>query len=138
VEIYCSLFRFYLPHGQHATYFDSEIEVMNIELIQLFVRIESFQRVVIFSDSISAIQSIAKFETLSSKRVTEIHRNSQEQKYNCDFPRGDAVVTFCLITGHNCLAAHLHRLLIYPSHCVLWSEKYSIMNKDHLQNALFK
>lgn len=43
-------------------------------------------------------------------------------------------MTFCLITGHDCLGAHIHRLLIYPCHCVLCSEQYSIMNKDHLQN----
>jgi hypothetical protein len=32
-----------------------------------------------------------------------------------DFPRGDAVATFQLIASHDCLAAHLYRLSLYPS-----------------------
>jgi hypothetical protein len=32
-----------------------------------------------------------------------------------DFPRRDAMATFRLITSHDCLAAHLYRLLLYPS-----------------------
>jgi hypothetical protein len=37
-----------------------------------------------------------------------------------DFPRRDAVATFRLITSHDCLAAHLYRLSLYPSPmCVL-------------------
>jgi hypothetical protein len=56
-----------MPHGQHATHFDGEIEVMNTALIQLFVRTESIHRAVIFTDSISAIQSIAKFYAFQLK-----------------------------------------------------------------------
>jgi hypothetical protein len=53
-----------------------------------------------------------------------------------DFPRGDAVEIFCLITGHDCLVAHLQRLLIYPSPMyILCSEEKSIMNKDHLNKC---
>jgi hypothetical protein len=36
------------------------------------------------------------------------------------FPRGVAVATFCLITGHDCLAAHLHRFSIYPSQILFY------------------
>jgi hypothetical protein len=46
---------------------------MNAALMQLFGRIGSFQKAVIFSDSSAAIQSIAKLDALPSKRVTEIH-----------------------------------------------------------------
>jgi hypothetical protein len=46
------------------------------------------------------------------------------------------VVTFHLITGHDSLAAHLHRLSSYPSPvCVLCSEENSISNKDHLKEC---
>jgi ribonuclease HI len=41
--------------------------------MQLFGRIGSFEKAVIFSDSGAAVQSIAKFDALPSKRVTEIH-----------------------------------------------------------------
>jgi ribonuclease HI len=46
---------------------------VNTALIQLFGRNGSSENAVIFSDSISAIQTIAEFDTLPSKRVTEIH-----------------------------------------------------------------
>jgi hypothetical protein len=50
-----------------------------------------------------------------------------------DFPRRGAVATFQLITGHDCLVAHLYRLLLYPSlMCVLCREENSVMNQVHL------
>jgi hypothetical protein len=50
-----------------------------------------------------------------------------------DFPRGDAVASFRLITGHDCLVAHLYRLSLYPSPmCVLCREENSIINQDPL------
>jgi hypothetical protein len=71
--IYCKLFSFYLLLGQHATHFDGELEAMNTALMQLFGRIGSSEKAVIFSDSSAAIQSIAKLDALPSKRVTEIN-----------------------------------------------------------------
>jgi hypothetical protein len=46
---------------------------MNTALMQLFGRIGSFEKAVIFSDSGAAVQSIAKLDAFPSKRVTEIH-----------------------------------------------------------------
>jgi hypothetical protein len=43
------------------------------------------------------------------------------------------VVTFQLITGHDYLATHLYRLLLYLSPVrVLCREENSVMNQDHL------
>jgi hypothetical protein len=43
------------------------------------------------------------------------------------------VATFRLITGHDCLAANLYKLSLYPSPmCVLCREENSVMNQDHL------
>jgi hypothetical protein len=47
--------------------------ISNTALMQLFGRIGSFEKAVIFSDSSAAIQSIAKLDALSSKRVAEIN-----------------------------------------------------------------
>jgi hypothetical protein len=60
--------------GQHATHFNGEIGAMYTELIHLFGRNGSFEKPVrpIFSDSISAIVSTAKFYALPSKQVTVI------------------------------------------------------------------
>jgi ribonuclease HI len=194
VEIYCKLFSFYLSLGQHATHFDGETEAMNTALVQLFGRIGSFEKAVIFSNSSAAIQSIEKLDALPSKRVEEIHSSikllqglqkdikfqwisshcgvisiemadylakkgtkisqtsackltfhsaklkikrgtqidlseyyaiqSQHKSWgkiveNSNivpyFPRGDAMATFQLITGHDCLVVHLYKLLLYPS-----------------------
>jgi ribonuclease HI len=66
------MFSFHLSVGQHTTHFDGEIEAMNTALMQLFGRIGSFEKAIIFSDSSAAIQSIAKLDALPSNRVTEI------------------------------------------------------------------
>ena len=53
-----------------------------------------------------------------------------------DSPRHEAVAMFRILTGHDCLAAHLHRLSIYQSpQCVLCNEEESIMTIDHLQEC---
>ena len=50
-----------------------------------------------------------------------------------DFPRRKAVALFRIVTGHDCLAAHLHRLNIFASpHCILCEKPDTIMNGDHL------
>jgi hypothetical protein len=46
---------------------------MNTALIQLFAKTGPFGGAVIFSDSISSIQSVATFHAPPSKMVTEIH-----------------------------------------------------------------
>jgi hypothetical protein len=43
-----------------------------------------------------------------------------------DFPRRDAVATFQLITGHDCLVAHLYRLSLFHPHCVSYVERKSL------------
>jgi len=43
------------------------------------------------------------------------------------------VALFRLYTEHNCVAAHLHRLLILPHpHCILCKDPNSTMDTDHL------
>jgi ribonuclease HI len=213
--IHCKLFSFCLTLGQQATHFDGELEAMNIALRELFSRIGSFKKAVIFSDSTAAIRSLAKVDAPPSNRVKEIHSSIKQLKghhkdikfqwvpSHCgvlgnemadylakkgteirkisvcklsfhsaklrikgniqadlaryyatkgqhtpwnkmvenrniipDFPQGDAVATFRLITGHDYLAAHLHRLKIYQSPmCVLCKEHNSIMNQDHLPDC---
>jgi len=52
-----------------------------------------------------------------------------------DFPR-DGSGNLQLMTAHDCLAAHLHRLSIYPSPvCVLCKDDKAMMNQDIFQIA---
>jgi hypothetical protein len=71
--IYCKLLSFHLSLGQYTTHFDGETKAVNTALLQLFSRIRSFEKAVIFSDSILVIQSIATFDALPSKKVTKTH-----------------------------------------------------------------
>jgi hypothetical protein len=49
------------------------------------------------------------------------------------------LVIFWLITGCDCLAAHLHRLSIFLSPiCILCKKENSIMNHYHLPNCSSK
>jgi hypothetical protein len=48
---------------------------MTTTLIQFFGRSGCFEKAVIFSYSISTKQSVAKFDALPGKRVTEIHNS---------------------------------------------------------------
>jgi hypothetical protein len=48
-------------------------------------------------------------------------------------PRKEAVARFRLKTGHDCLAAHLHKIKVYSSdECTLCSIQGTSMNADHL------
>jgi hypothetical protein len=57
----------------NATHFDSGTEAKNTALVQLFGITGYFKKAIIFSDSISVIQSVAKFDVLPSKSITEMH-----------------------------------------------------------------
>jgi ribonuclease HI len=63
--------------GQHATHFDGEIEAMNTAIWLLFSRIGSFKKAVICSDPTGAVLSVAKFNVLPSKRISEIHSSTK-------------------------------------------------------------
>ncbi|GBM39627.1 hypothetical protein AVEN_10830-1 [Araneus ventricosus] len=49
-----------------------------------------------------------------------------------DKPRCDAVAAFRLTTGHNCLAAHLHRLGIFNEPFCPLCDSGEVMERDHL------
>ena len=52
---------------------------------------------------------------------------------NKNKPRREAVATFRLATGHDCLAAHLQRISILPSaNCTICQQEDSVMNDAHL------
>lgn len=69
-------------------------------------------------------------ETASNNKSWSIPNNKNSVP---DSPRQEAVAMFRIITGHHCLAAHLHRISIYSSSkCVLCNEEDTIMIADHL------
>ena len=58
-DVYCELFSCYAPIGAQSALYDGEIEGVYITLKQLSIHLSSFHQVVIFSDSLSALESIA-------------------------------------------------------------------------------
>jgi hypothetical protein len=66
----------------------------------------------------------------SSKTQCQNIKSTWENKNK---PRKQAVANFRLNTGHDCLAAHLHRLKIYShNHCIICKQKNITMDRDHL------
>jgi len=61
--IHCELFSCYMPLGQHSTAIDGEIEAIRTALRLLNLRLNKFERDVIFSDSKAAILFAGSTET---------------------------------------------------------------------------
>ncbi|GFT01524.1 hypothetical protein NPIL_574841 [Nephila pilipes] len=54
---------------EHISHFDGELETIHVALQQLAVRLDTFERAVIFSDSLSALQALSiDQETLRVQR----------------------------------------------------------------------
>ena len=69
----------------------------------------------------------------ASSRETQWHNIKFTWENNKNKPRRQAVANFRLNTGHDCLAAHLHRIKIFShKHCTICKQKNSTMDKEHL------
>jgi hypothetical protein len=72
-------------------------------------------------------------EAVASSNKTQWQNIKTTWENNKNKPRKQAVANFRLNTGHDCLAAHLHRIKIFNhSYCTICKLKNTIMNKDHL------
>jgi hypothetical protein len=70
---------------------------------------------------------------ISGKQWANIHL---DWPLNSKMPRKEAVVRFRLKTGHDCLAAHLHKIKVYSSdECTLCRIQGTSMTADHLLNS---
>jgi len=63
-----------------------------------------------------------------SGKTSNSHRKTTKNK-----PTRQAVANFWLNTGHDCLAAHLHRIKIFShNYCTICKLKNTTVDKDHL------
>ena len=69
--VFSNLFSFYASEGKYRTAFDDERQVIKITAKQLFVLEDKFTKVVLFSDSLAAIQAIG---STSPRLSDEIHQ----------------------------------------------------------------
>ena len=67
--VYCDLFSCYASNGANSAHYDSKNEDIYIALKQLSIRLSSSYRVVIFSDSPSALQSVANKQHSDNIRI---------------------------------------------------------------------
>lgn len=83
------------------------------------------------------IRNIFQKELKQTNKISCEGKSWENLMDNCvipDAPRREAVATFRLTTGHDCLAAHLHKISILPSpECVLCHKSGTIMNSQHLK-----
>ncbi|GBN65873.1 hypothetical protein AVEN_166293-1 [Araneus ventricosus] len=68
----------------------------------------------------------------SSKTLRRVSPSSIPEK-----PTRDAVAAFRLTTGHDCLAAHLHRLGIFTEPFCPLCDSGEVMERDHLLRCRF-
>lgn len=207
--VYSSLFSFYASAGKNRNAFDGEVEALRIALKQLLVVHYKFERVVLLSDSKSAIQAISSLETpisteivqcreliqslmqngkivrlqwipghsgifgndqadfLAKKGATLFQPTNSNMPYHSkrkyikrtireryqlksldkiktkrwtieelsnlpDYPRRIAVASFRLLTGHDCLGEHLHRIGILAQPFCPLCDLMEPMNRAHL------
>ena len=72
-------------------------------------------------------------EAIASSSKTQWQNIKSTWENNKNKPRKQAVANFRLNTGHNCLAAHLHRIKIFSHNCcTICKVKNTTMDKDHL------
>jgi len=81
--IYCELFSYYMPLGQHSTAFDGEIEAICIALRLLNLHQNKFERAVIFPDSKAAVLSAGSTETVISTEVKYDNFRQNINKAHC-------------------------------------------------------
>ena len=93
-------------------------------------------------DFIKNIMYLTNMEVFRYELAKDFHRNANNKSWIVlhthknaipNFPCHLAVAMFCLVTGHDCLAAHFCKLSIYESpKCVICNIEVSVMNRDHL------
>ncbi|GFT98621.1 transposable element Tcb2 transposase [Trichonephila clavipes] len=160
IGVFSHLF-FYLHAGPLTTHFDGEVEAIHIALQQLAARLPPIERAVILSDSTSALQALSNYNnfrrdlTLHSAKlkIKRIFRESfrltasrvaRDKPWSTlckkshgipSSPRAAAVAKFRLLTGHDCLCAHLFRFNLVTSPICVLCDTGQDMTAAHLDEC---
>ncbi|GFY24239.1 mariner Mos1 transposase [Trichonephila clavipes] len=161
IGVFSHLFSFYLHAGPLTTHFDGEVEAIHIALQQLAVRLPPIERAVILSDSTSALQALSNYNENNCLRVQNCRellgkikrkdrlsmasRVARDKPWStlCKFkshgipssPRAAAVAKFRLLTGHDCLCAHLFRFNLVTSPICVLCDTGQDMTAAHLDEC---
>ncbi|GFU31211.1 probable RNA-directed DNA polymerase from transposon BS [Trichonephila clavipes] len=165
IGVFSHLFSFYLHAGPLTTHFDGEVEAIHIALQQLAVRLPPIERAVILSDSTSALQALSNYNENNCLRVQNCGELLGKIKGKIVFqwvpshcasrvardkpwgtlckkshgipssPRAAAVAKFRLLTGHDCLCAHLFRFNLVTSPICVLCDTGQDMTAAHLDEC---
>ncbi|GFW79552.1 uncharacterized protein LOC103524116 [Trichonephila clavipes] len=164
IGVFSHLFSFYLHAGPLTTHFDGEVEAIHIALQQLAVRLPPIERAVILSDSTSALQALSNYNENNCLRVQNCREllgkikgkivfqwvPYHSSRVACDKPwstlckkshgipsssRAAAVAKFRLLTGHDCLSAHLFRFNLVTSPICVLCDTGQDMTAAHLDEC---
>ncbi|XP_015915820.1 uncharacterized protein [Parasteatoda tepidariorum] len=83
--VFSKLFSFYLPVGAYSTHFDGELKVIQVALQQLSLIQNSFKKVVILSDSTSAMQAIFSYQECKNMLVKQSQEIIKELFHKISF-----------------------------------------------------
>ncbi|GFT10784.1 uncharacterized protein LOC103524116 [Trichonephila clavipes] len=139
IGVFSHLF-FYLHAGPLTTQFDGEVEAIHIALQQLAGRLPPIERAVILSDSTSALQALSNYNennSLPSRVARDKPWSTLCKKFHGipSSPRAAAVAKFRLLTGHDCLCAHLFRFNLVTSPIYVLCDTGQDMTAAHLDEC---
>ncbi|GBL82674.1 hypothetical protein AVEN_263742-2 [Araneus ventricosus] len=143
-SVFSDLFSFYAPAGFIRTAFDGEVVPGNCglwgnEQANFLARkgtnllhhpntATSYWKIKLFLKKLCTSHSLRDLQTRTAlKSWRRVSPPSIPDK-----PRRDAVAAFRLTTGHDCLAAHLHRLGISTEPFCPLCDSEEVMERDHL------
>ncbi|GFV39478.1 uncharacterized protein LOC103524116 [Trichonephila clavipes] len=140
IGVFSHFFSFYLHAGPLTTHFDGEVEAIHIALQQLAVRLPPIERAVILSDSTSALQALSNYNEnncLPSRVARDKPWSTLCKKSHGipSSPHAAAVAKFRLLTGHDCLCAHLFRFNLVTSPICVLCDNGQDMTAAHLDEC---
>ncbi|GFW71041.1 uncharacterized protein LOC103524116 [Trichonephila clavipes] len=165
IGVFSHLFSFYLHAGPLTIHFDGEVEAIHIALQQHAVRLPSIERAVILSDSTSALQALSNYNENNCLRVQNCRELLGKIKGKIVFqwvpshcasrvardkpwstlckkshgipssPCAASVAKFRLLTGHDCLCAHLFRFNLVTSPICVLCDTGQDMTAAHLDEC---
>ncbi|GFX49462.1 uncharacterized protein LOC103524116 [Trichonephila clavipes] len=140
IGVFSHLFSFYLHAGPLTTHFDGEVEAIHIALQQLAVHLPPIERAVILSDSTSSLQALSNYnenDCLPSRVARDKPWITLCKKSHGipSSPRAAVVAKFRLLTGHDCLCAHLFRFNLVTSPICVLCDTGQDMTAAHLDEC---
>ncbi|GFX49849.1 uncharacterized protein LOC103524116 [Trichonephila clavipes] len=144
IGVFSHLFSFYLHAGPLTTHFDGEVEAIHIALQQLAVRLPPIERANFRRDLTlqSAKLEIKRIFRESFRLTASLVARDKPWSTVCkkshgipSSPRAAAVAKFRLLTGHDCLCAHLFRFNLVTSPICVLCDTGQDMTAAHLDEC---